>query len=46
VASLEEFDPTPESMGRLWRSHHRFQEIELAPNGNAQVNLEPLAIER
>ncbi|MCC6857592.1 MAG: carboxypeptidase regulatory-like domain-containing protein [Bryobacterales bacterium] len=46
AASLEEFDPTPESMGRLWRAHHRFQEVELAPKGSAQVNLEPLSIER
>ena len=46
VAAVEDsFDATPESIGRLWRARNRFQEIELAPNGTATVQLEPIKIE-
>jgi hypothetical protein len=45
VATDESADPTPESIGRLWRSRHRFQEVDLPPAGSAQVKLEPGKIE-
>ena len=45
AASEDAIDPTPESIGRLWRSRDRFKEVELAPKGTAQVSLEPVRIE-
>jgi hypothetical protein len=45
VATEESVDPTPESMGRLWRARTRFQEVDLQPGGSAQVKLEPGKIE-
>ncbi len=45
VATEEIIDPTPESIGRLWRSRNRFQEVDLQPNGAAQVKVEPGKIE-
>jgi Carboxypeptidase regulatory-like domain len=45
AASSDVFDATPESMNKLWRSRNRFKEVELAPNGSAQVTLEPVKIE-
>ncbi len=45
AASREAFDLTPESIGKLWRAHLRFQEVELPPGKSAQVSLEPVSIE-
>lgn len=45
VAAEETVDPTPESVGRLWRSRNRYREVELPPFGSAQVKLEPGKIE-
>lgn len=45
AASEDAFNPTPDSIGRLWRARNRFQEVELAPNGSAQVQLEPVKIQ-
>jgi hypothetical protein len=45
VATEDTVDPTPESIGRLWRSRNRFQEVDLPPAGSAQVKLEPGKIE-
>jgi hypothetical protein len=45
AASSDSFDATPESIGKIWRSRSRFKEVELAPNGTAQVSLEPVTIE-
>ena len=39
VATNDSLDDTPESIGKLWQAHQRFQEIELAPSGTAQVAL-------
>jgi hypothetical protein len=44
VASGDAWDMTPESIGKLWQSHTRYQEVELGPNGAAQVNLQPVSI--
>jgi protocatechuate 3,4-dioxygenase beta subunit len=41
VASEEEFDASLESVGKLWRSRTTLQQVELAPNGSAHVNLQP-----
>jgi hypothetical protein len=46
VAADELVDPTPESVGRLWKSRTRFQEVDLPPAGAAQVRIEPVAIGR
>jgi hypothetical protein len=46
VAADELLDPTPESIGRLWKSRTRFQEVDLPPAGAAQVKLEPGTIGR
>jgi hypothetical protein len=45
MATEDAVDPTPESMGRLWRARDRFQEVELPPSGTARVKLEPGKIE-
>ncbi|HEY6293113.1 MAG TPA: hypothetical protein VI455_16300, partial [Terriglobia bacterium] len=45
VATNEAFDATPESIGRLWRARAHFQEVDLTPNGSAQLTLQPLKIE-
>ena len=45
AATEESFDATPDSIGRLWRARNRFQEVDLAPNVSAQVQLEPVKIE-
>lgn len=45
VATQETVDPTPESIGRLWKSRNRYQEVDLPPAGSAQVKLEPGKIE-
>jgi hypothetical protein len=45
VATQETVDPTPESIGRLWKSRNRYQEVDLPPAGSAQVRLEPGKIE-
>ena len=34
----------PESIGRLWRARGRFQEVDLAPKGTAQLSLQPVQI--
>ena len=44
VATSDSFDQTPESIGKLWQSHTRYQEVELGPSGTAQVNLQPVGI--
>jgi len=45
VATDETVDPTPESIGRLWKSRNRYREVDLPPGGSAQVKLEPGKIE-
>ena len=45
VATADAFDATPESIGRLWRARTRFQEVEAAANGTAQVSLVPVKVE-
>jgi Carboxypeptidase regulatory-like domain len=45
AATAEIFDATSESVGRLWRARNRFQEVDLAPSGAAQVTLAPLKVE-
>lgn len=45
AATEDAFDATPDSIGRLWRARNRFQEVELAPNGSAQLQLEPVKIQ-
>ena len=45
LASRVRIDGTPESTGKLWRSRSRGKEVELGPNGSAQVTVEPVAIE-
>jgi hypothetical protein len=40
LASDEEFDATLESIAKLWRSRTGLKQVDLAPNGSAQVNLE------
>jgi uncharacterized GH25 family protein len=45
AATDESFDPTPESISRLWRASNRFTEVELSPNGTAQITLQPITID-
>jgi Carboxypeptidase regulatory-like domain len=45
AASEDGVDPTPESIGKLWRSRDRFKEVELSPKGTAQVSIQPVRIE-
>ncbi len=45
AASNDVIDATPESVNRIWRSRNRFREVDLAPNGSAQVTLEPVKFE-
>jgi hypothetical protein len=45
VATDQEIVPTPESIGLLWKSRNRFQEVDLQANGAAQVKVEPGKIE-
>ena len=45
VAVEEPVDPTPESIGRLWRARNRYQEVTLPPGGAVQVKVEPGKIE-
>lgn len=44
AATADSAYPVPESIGRLWRSRGRFQEVELAPNAAVQVSLEPVKL--
>lgn len=37
-------DYTPEVIARLWRSRNRFKDVDLSPNGNAQVTLMPVTL--
>lgn len=46
IATDGRIDATPESIDNLWRSRNRFQEVELAPGGTAQVTLTPQAVNR
>jgi len=45
AATQAAIDPTPESIGKLWRSRDRFKEVELTPKGTAQVTLEPISLD-
>jgi hypothetical protein len=45
VATDETVDPTPESIGRLWKSSNRYREVDPPPGGSARVKLEPGKIE-
>jgi hypothetical protein len=45
VATEDAVDATAESIGRLWKSRNRCQEVDLSPSGTAQVRLEPVKIE-
>jgi hypothetical protein len=45
VAATEEaFDASASSIAKLWNSYRSFKEVELTPNSQAQVNLEPLVL--
>lgn len=46
LATDDRIDSTPECIDSLWRSRTRFQEVELAPNGTAQVTLSPVSFRR
>ena len=39
LASPLAVNKSPESIAKLWRARHRAQEVELTPNGTAQVKL-------
>lgn len=45
ISCGETLDATPESIDKLWRSRNRFTEVELPPNGAAQVTLQPATLE-
>ena len=45
LASPLAVNKSPESIAKLWRARHRAQEVELTPNGTAQVKLLPETIE-
>jgi hypothetical protein len=45
AATSDAIYPVPENIGRLWRSRGRFQEVELAPNANVHVSLEPVKLD-
>ena len=45
VATDRAIDPSPESIGRLWRSRARYQEVDLPAGGATQVKVEPGKIE-
>ena len=45
VAVADPVDPTPESIGLLWLSRNRYQEVTLPPSGSVQVKLQPGKIE-
>ena len=44
VATEDSYDMTPESIGKLWQSHARYQEVDLNPKAAAQVTLQPTNI--
>jgi hypothetical protein len=44
LATDDAIDPTPECIDNLWRSRRKFQEVDLAPNGTAQVTLTPIKL--
>jgi hypothetical protein len=44
VATENSYDMTPESIGKLWQSHARYQEVDLNPLAAAQVTLQPTTI--
>lgn len=43
-ATEERVNATPESIDNVWRSRNRFQEVELAAGGTAQVTLTPISL--
>jgi hypothetical protein len=45
LATSDRVEPTTESIDRFWRSRNRFQEVELAPGGSAEVKLTPVSLE-
>ena len=45
LASPLAVNKSPEIIAKLWRARHRAQEVELTPNGTAQVKLLPETIE-
>lgn len=44
VATEDSYDMTPESIGKLWQSHARYQEVDLNPLAAAQITLQPTNI--
>lgn len=44
AATAERMNPTPDSIGALWRARTRFKEVELAPNGSTEVALTPISL--
>ena len=44
MATEDSYDMTPESIGKLWQSHARYQEVDLNPLAAAQVTLQPTNI--
>ena len=45
LATSDRVEPTTESIDRFWRSRNRFQEVELAPAGSAEIKLTPVSLE-
>jgi protocatechuate 3,4-dioxygenase beta subunit len=45
LATAMKIDPTFDKVQRLWRARGRAKIVELGPNGNAQVTIEPVRIE-
>jgi len=45
IATELPVDRTPESIGKLWRSHSKCKEVELGPGAAAEVTLAPARLE-
>jgi hypothetical protein len=39
VATDDPYDMTPECISKLWQSHIKYEKVDLAPSGAAQLNL-------
>lgn len=44
AATTEEFDAAVASIAKLWNSYRNFKVVDLAPNNQTQVNLQPLIL--
>ncbi|MCX6632042.1 MAG: carboxypeptidase-like regulatory domain-containing protein [Candidatus Solibacter sp.] len=45
LATNDTIDRSPETIGRLWKSRNRGEEVELAPNGKLSVALTPKSLD-